>query len=75
MQVGVLRHACPLTSICTPPSTTTHPPTLICPCAEEAHATQFGPYATTTAAAQAEQRGDVGRFFSAAHMLEEAWAW
>ena len=42
--------------------------------AEEDHATQFGPYATSTAAA-AEGRGDGGRFFSAAHLLNEAWAW
>ena len=46
-----------------------------CPHAEEAHATSFGPYASTTAAALAEQKGGEGRFLSAAHMLEEAWAW
>lgn len=37
---------------------------------EEAHATQYGPYATMPP----EQRTD-SRYFSAAHMLEEAWAW
>ncbi len=42
--------------------------------AEEAHATQYGPYATTTAAQAAEQRGE-SRFLTAAHMLEEAWSW
>jgi hypothetical protein len=60
------------------PSATCRQPTQPLPAclrAEEAHATSFGPYASTTAAALAEQKGGEGRFLSAAHMLEEAWAW
>ena len=50
-------------------------PAFACLRAEEAHATSFGPYASTTAAALAEHKGSEGRFLSAAHILEEAWAW
>ena len=45
-------------------------PFCICCTVEEAHATQYGPYATMPP----EQR-TVSRYFSAAHMLEEAWSW
>jgi hypothetical protein len=43
-----------------------------CP-AEEAHATSYGPYATSSAAAAAE-RGE-SRFLSGAQVLQEAWSW
>ncbi len=74
--------AFPLQRRHTPPSTVLTPafPVMICcnhltnhlliSTAEEAHATQYGPYATMPP----EQRTD-SRYFAAAHMLEEAWAW
>ena len=65
-------HACWLTPSSPCPSALGPHVALRCAGAEEAHALQLGPFATSSVE---QPVGQGGRYLSAAHMLAEAWSW